>query len=89
MSALYSEAQGELQRDAEGPKRGDVEGLGHPEDGPEGRRRRRRDGRELGEGGVEGADDGEERAVEEGHERADVPIAHVRVAFQPGIVSAS
>ena len=62
--ALYSEAQGELQRDAEGPERGDVDGLGHPEGGPEGRRRRRRDGRELGEGGVEGADDGEERAVE-------------------------
>jgi hypothetical protein len=69
--ALYSEAQGELQRDAEGPEHGDVDGLGHPEGGPEGRRRRRRDGRELGECGVEGADDGEERAVEEGHERAE------------------
>ena len=45
---LYSEAHGELQRDAEGPERGDVEGLGHPQDGPEGGRRRRRDGRELG-----------------------------------------
>ena len=33
-----------------------MEGLGHPEDGPEDRRRRRRDGRKLGECGVHAID---------------------------------
>lgn len=68
-AAQHSKAPRELQGDAEGPERGDVDGLGHPQDGPEGRRSRRRDGREAGEPSVEGTDDGEEWSIERRHEK--------------------